>query len=97
MDPNVVELAQKIAAFLLPFLPHLLKVGDKAAEEVGKKIGGEGWERAKALWERMRRGMSSASIYQPTISQWTTPSVMPADRSHLTILDFGQKSPCPGD
>jgi len=41
MDPNVVELAQKIAVFLSPLLPYLLKVGDKAAEEVGKKIGGE--------------------------------------------------------
>jgi hypothetical protein len=25
----------------MPLLPYLLKVGDKAAEEVGKKIGGE--------------------------------------------------------
>ena len=64
MDPNVVELAQKIAAFLLPFLPHLLKVGDKAAEEVGKKIGGEGWERAKALWDKLRRKKNVEQVAQ---------------------------------
>jgi len=64
MDPNVVELAQKIAAFLLPFLPHLLKVGDKAAEEVGKKIGGEGWERAKALWGKLRHKKNVEQVAQ---------------------------------
>jgi len=59
-----VELAQKIAAFLLPFLPHLLKVGDKAAEEVGKKIGGEGWERAKALWGKLRHKKNVEQVAQ---------------------------------
>jgi len=59
-----VELAQKISAFLLPLLPYLLKVGDKAAEEVGKKIGGEGWERAKALWEKLRRKKAVEQVAQ---------------------------------
>jgi len=64
MDPNVVELAQKIAAFLMPLLPYLLKVGDKAAEEVGKKIGGEGWERAKALWGKLRHKKNVEQVAQ---------------------------------
>ena len=64
MDPNVLELAQKIAAFLMPLLPYLLKVGDKAAEEVGKKIGGEGWERAKALWDKLRRKKNVEQVAQ---------------------------------
>ncbi|MGC8960074.1 MAG: hypothetical protein ACP5OO_09865 [Chloroflexia bacterium] len=55
MDPKVLELAQKIGAFLLPLLPYLLKIGDKAAEEVGKKIGGEAWDRARALWGKLAR------------------------------------------
>ena len=55
MDPRILELAQKVGTFLLPLLPYLLKVGDKAAEEVGKKIGGEAWERAKALWAKLGR------------------------------------------
>lgn len=54
MDPQAVaELAQKIGAFLLPFLPFLLKAGEKAAEEAGEKLGGAAWERARALWERL--------------------------------------------
>jgi len=64
MDPKLLELAQKISAFLLPLLPYLLKVGDKAAEEVGKKIGGEGWEQAKALWDRLRRKKSVEQVAQ---------------------------------
>lgn len=55
MDPRILELAQKIGAFLLPLLPYLLKMGDKAAEELGKKIGGEAWEKAKALWGKLAR------------------------------------------
>ena len=64
MDPKLLELAQKISAFLLPLLPYLLKVGDKAAEEVGKKIGGEGWEQAKALWDRLRRKKNVEQVAQ---------------------------------
>jgi hypothetical protein len=52
MDPNIVELTQKSAAFLMPLLPY--KIGDKAAEEVGKEIGGEAWNQAKALREKLR-------------------------------------------
>ena len=64
MDPNILELAQKIAAFLMPLLPYLLKIGDKAAEEVGKKIGGEGWEQAKALWGKLRRKKNVEQVAQ---------------------------------
>jgi hypothetical protein len=64
MDLNIVELAQKISAFLLSLLPYLLKIGDKAAEEAGKKIGGEGWERAKALWDKLRRKKNVEQVAQ---------------------------------
>ncbi len=61
---DIQTLAQQMASFLMPLLPCLLKIGDKAAEEVGKKIGGEGWERAKALWERLRRKKSMEQVAQ---------------------------------
>lgn len=40
---------QQLTAFLAPFLPYLLKIGEKAAEEGGKRFGTAAWEQAKAL------------------------------------------------
>lgn len=51
-------LAREVVAFLAPFMPYLLqagqKAGGKALEEVGKKFGGDAWERAKTLWGKLR-------------------------------------------
>jgi len=51
---DVTTLAKEVAVFLAPFLPYLLKAGEKAAEEAGKKLGSDAWEKAKALWGKMR-------------------------------------------
>ncbi len=48
------ELAQQLVTFLTPFLPYLLKAGERAAEEAGKKLGSDAWEKAKTLWGRLR-------------------------------------------
>lgn len=69
MDPKILELAQKIGTFLLPFLPYLLKIGDKAAEEIGKKIGGEAWEKAKALWGKLRPRIEAKPAAQQAVQE----------------------------
>jgi hypothetical protein len=51
---NPVSLATTLAALLAPALPHLLKSGEKVAEEAGKVIGTQAWEQVKVLWERLR-------------------------------------------
>ncbi len=51
---DVTTLAKDVAAFLAPFLPYLLKAGEKAAEEAGKKLGGDAWDKAKSLWGKLR-------------------------------------------
>src|SRR5262249_22747141 len=38
---------------LLPLLPYLLKAGEGAAGETGKKIAGEAWDATKALWAKL--------------------------------------------
>jgi PIN domain nuclease of toxin-antitoxin system len=43
-----------LTKFLTPFLPYLLKLGDKAAEETAKKLGVDAWEKAKAIWTKLR-------------------------------------------
>jgi hypothetical protein len=47
-------LPRDLVVFLLPFLPYLLKAGEKAAEEAGKKLGANAWEWAKTLWGKLR-------------------------------------------
>jgi hypothetical protein len=43
-------LTDNTVAFLAPFLPYLLKAGEKAAEEAGRRLGAAAWEQAQALW-----------------------------------------------
>lgn len=69
MDPKILELAQKIGAFLLPFLPYLLKVGEKAAEEVGKEVGGEAWDKAKTLWSKLRPKVEAKPAAQQAVQE----------------------------
>ena len=59
MDPQT--LAQQIVLFLAPFMPYLLKAGEKAAEEMGKNLGSEAWEQAKALWSKLRPKVEAKS------------------------------------
>jgi hypothetical protein len=55
MDPQLpAQLAQRLA----PYLPYLLKgvklAGQEAAKALGEKAGEQGFEQAKALWEKLR-------------------------------------------
>ena len=57
MDP--VQVAQLATSFLVPFIPYLLKAGETAAEEAGKKLGGQAWDTAKGLWGKLWPKMSA--------------------------------------
>ena len=61
-DPN--EIARQIVQFLAPFLPYLLRAGEKAAEEVGRQLGAAAWEQAQALWARLRRKKNVEQVAQ---------------------------------
>jgi len=52
--PDPTEIARQVVQLLAPFLPYLLKAGEKAAEEVVRKLGAAAWELAQALWARLR-------------------------------------------
>ena len=43
-----------LTAFLAPFLPYLMKGAQDLTEELGRKLGQEGWKYAKAMWARLR-------------------------------------------
>src|ERR1044072_1420972 len=51
---DIVALAGSVTTVLAPLLPYLLKAGEKAAEETGKTVAGQGWEWAKSLWTKLK-------------------------------------------
>jgi hypothetical protein len=64
---DVTTLAKDLAVFLTPLMPYLLKVGEKAAEEAGKKLGGDAWERAKGLWAKLRPKVEAKPATQEAV------------------------------
>lgn len=43
-----------LTAFLSPFLPFLMKLGEKATETAAGKFGEDAWAKAKAIWSKLR-------------------------------------------
>ncbi|MBD2178423.1 hypothetical protein H6F42_16005 [Pseudanabaena sp. FACHB-1998] len=43
-----------VTSLISSCLPSLLKLGDKAAEIAGSKIGEDAWATAKKIWEKLR-------------------------------------------
>lgn len=50
---DAITLTTLIAPFITPFLPFLLKFGEKSAETAGAKLGEEGWNKAKKIWDKL--------------------------------------------
>lgn len=43
-----------VAAALAPFLPYLVRAGQRAGEDIADALGSEAGRLARALWERLR-------------------------------------------
>lgn len=52
MDLSI--LVTTVVTFLAPYLPYLTKAGEGAAGEAGKKFGAAAWDKARALWGKLR-------------------------------------------
>ena len=77
-------LSQQLVTFLAPFLPYLLKMGEQAAEEAGKKLGAEAWEGAKALWAKLKpkvEAKPAAREAAQTALQWQREKVLAEDEA----------------
>ena len=57
MDINA--LASELTTALVPLLPYLLKAGEKAAEETGKKVADQSLEWGKSLWSKLKPGVEA--------------------------------------
>jgi len=42
-----------LTGLLTPFLPFLIKLGEKSAETAGSKIGEDAWNKAKKIWDKL--------------------------------------------
>lgn len=80
MDP---QLLQQLTTFLAPFLPYLLKAGEKAAEEAGKKLGEAAWEQAKAIWEKLRRKKNVEQVAQTAAALPDNAALLEALRTEI--------------
>ncbi len=67
MDP--VSLAATLTGFLIPLLPYLLKGGEEAVKEVGKKFGGAVWDKASALWAKLRPRLAAKPAAQEAVQE----------------------------
>jgi len=77
------QTSANLVTFLTPFLPYLLKMGEKAAEEVGEKLGGEAWEKAKSLWAKLRSKERVVTAAQAAASLPDNPDVEKALRTEI--------------
>jgi hypothetical protein len=80
---DIPAIAQAATAALAPFLPYLLKLGDKAAEEGAKKIGADAWEVAKKLWVKISPTLKEHPAANEAISDVAS---MPDDPDTQAVL-----------
>jgi hypothetical protein len=84
---DLTTLAKDVAVFLTPFLPYLLKAGKEAGKEAAKKIGEQfsedTWERAKALWGKLRPPVEAKPAAQEAVKD---AAVAPQDEDAQAAL-----------
>lgn len=56
---DITPVAQSLVAYLAPFLPYLMKAGEKVVEEGAKKFGTAAWDQALAVWNKIRPQMEA--------------------------------------
>jgi hypothetical protein len=67
MTMDVSELAKQLAPILIQFLPYLVKAGGTVAEEAGKKLGGESWDKVKSLWGKLQPKVETKPAAQEAV------------------------------
>ncbi len=81
--PDLNEIAGRFTQALIPLLPYLLRIGDAAADEVGRRIGAAAWEQIRALWERLRLRRSVEPVAQAVVASPDNPALREALREEI--------------
>jgi hypothetical protein len=62
------QLSAQLVQYLAPFLPYLVKglklAGQEAAKKLGEQASEQAFERAKALWDKLRRKKNVEQVAQ---------------------------------
>ena len=72
-----------LTAFLSPILPFLIKGGEEAAKEAGKKFGVDAWEKAKAVWGKLNPKIEAKEAAKEAVEDL---AVAPEDQDLQTVL-----------
>lgn len=56
-----------LTAFLVPFLPFLLKAGEGAAEQASEQFGAETWSQANAIWSKLQPHVEAKAAAQEAV------------------------------
>ncbi len=74
-----------LAAFLAPCLPYLVKVGEQVAGQATEKLGAAVWERASALWAKLRPKVEGKEAAREAAADVAAD---PGDRRARTALEL---------
>jgi hypothetical protein len=87
---DITQLAHSAALLLTPFLPYLIKAGERAMEETGKNMAGDAWEKAKSLWSKLgskiENSPAALEVAQKAIAKPQDPRVQSALELHLESM-----------
>lgn len=74
-----------LVTFLAPFLPYLVRKGEAVADKAIDTLGGAAWERARALWGKLRPGIEEKEAAREVVD---AVAADPADEAARGALAF---------
>lgn len=83
-----------LTAFLTPFLPFLLKLGNTAADKAAGRFGEDAWAKAKAVWEKLHPKVEAKESAKEAA---TDLAATPEDEDLQTVLRVQLKKLLDGD
>ena len=72
-----------LTAFLAPFLPYLMNLGNKAVEGAAQKSGEDAWDKAKTIWEKLQPKVEAK---EAALEAATDVAAEPKDEDSLASL-----------
>jgi hypothetical protein len=83
-----------LTTFLAPFLPYLMRQGEAVADKAIETLGGAAWERAQALWGKLRPKIEEKEAAREVAD---AVAANPEDEAAKGALQFQLRSLLKGD